>query len=213
MPVSAPTTDVDICNIALDHLGQPPVNSIENPTSTQEYILQRHYAKVRRSLLRQYVWNFAKARAMVSRAGTPEFDYEDEYQLPNDCVRILSVGGERETTYKREYDIEGRKLLLNNGGESTLKLRYIKDVTNVTLWDALFVELMTYMLAEALAYKVTLKKGVKEQITEHIKLLLSKAISIDGQERPPRRVQRSVYLTARRGGRTSLYDGMYTVIE
>lgn len=206
-----------ICNLALDYLGERGnVSDIENPTTDEEIVMARHYDTVRRGLLREYIWNFAKKRATISRTGTPSFDYADEYLLPADCVRLLSISNS-DVSYqslRRDYDIEERKLLINASGAVSLRVRYIYDHTDVSKWDSLFLRLMALYLAEAVAYKFTLKKGVTEQINGMIAQLIPKTVSIDGQERPPRRIQRSKYISARRN---SLYQvsvaSPYTVFD
>lgn len=207
------TSAVDICNLALDLLSQTPVVDIDAPTTREEEICARHYDKVRRQLLRDWVWNFAKKRVMLSRSGTPEFDFADEYVLPNDCLRVLSVAGESEIFQEKDYDIEGRNILLNNGGAASVGLRYIADITNPQLMDAGFINVFSQALALSMAYKFSLKKGLVEQIANQYRLDLPKAVSIDGQERPPRRIQRSKYHRARLMGSSGIYADQYTVLD
>jgi hypothetical protein len=211
--MSLPLAPVDIVNLALDHLSQPPITSIDAPTTPEEEICARWYDQVRQMLLREYVWNFAKKRATITRAGDPEFDFDDKYTLPNDCLRVLSIQGDIEVAQEQDYDIEGRYILLNNGGGSSITLRYISDVTDIQQWDVLFKNIVVLTLALRLAYKFTLKKGVVEQINALLKLDLAKAVSVDGQERPPRRIQRSKYLNARRSGVSSNVADRYTVLD
>ena len=209
--MAAPQSAVDICNIALDHLGEPPIGNIDAPTTNAEKICARHYDRIRRGLLREYVWNFAKKQATITRYGDGPADWADAYALPNDFLRFISIGGTGDTSGKEtsSYDIQGR-YIMTNGGADSITIRYIFDEVNVSEWDALFVNLCGLVLAEAMAYKFTLKKGVVEQIAALIKQALPKATSIDGQEHPPRRIQRSKYRAARYGYATSYYDGMYT---
>lgn len=196
--MGAPVAPIDVCNLALDFLGQTPIASIDTPTTSAEEICARHYDQVRRQLLREWVWNFAKRRVSLSRIGAPGFDFADEYALPNDCLRVLSVGGDVEVAQEKNFDIQGRSILLNNGGAASTTLRYIADVTNPQEMDATFINLLALALALKISYKFTLKKGLTDQLSQQYAADLPKAVTIDGQERPPRRIQRSKYLTARR---------------
>ena len=88
-----PASKIDICNMALDYVGQSPVGNIDSPGTPTEILVARHYDDARQNVLRKYCWNFAKTRAKCSRNATPLFDYADSYQLPNDFVRFLSTNG------------------------------------------------------------------------------------------------------------------------
>ncbi len=208
-----PNSKIDICNMALDHIGQASVSDIDSPSTVEEETCARWYDHTRRSLLRDYVWNFAKRRATISRTGTPLFDWADSYQLPNDFVRFLSVKGEIEVTRETDYDIEGDQIQLNNGGAASTSLRYIYDSQTPTEWDSLFINVLALSLAYNMAYAFTLKKGVVSTVSDKLTLALPKAITVDGQERPARRVQRSKYLTKRRLGIGTDVADRFTVLD
>lgn len=207
--MAKPTAPIDICKLAMDHLGEDTsgIVSIEAPTSTNEELLQRHYDQERRAALRQYVWNFAKKRALLSRIGTPAFDFADQYQLPNDCLRVVSIG-ETELSPIQNYDIQGRTILVDNSGATSLKLRYIYDSENVPEWDPLFIQYFSLTLALAVGYKGKQKKSIIDAITTKLVQVEGKAVQVDGQERVPRRIERSPALDARRYGAKS-YDQRY----
>lgn len=94
MASQQPIASVDIANLALDLLSQPPVPSIVNPASPAADLMARQYDQVRRLLLRKYIFNFARKVALLtvdSSAPThPEF--VNGYSLPTDLVRILKLG-------------------------------------------------------------------------------------------------------------------------
>lgn len=208
--MSAPTSSVDICNIALDHIGERAIASIDAPTTSTEVLLSRHYDQVRRELLRSYVWNFAVKRETLSRSGTPAFDYTDAYTLPNDFLRLLRLGTRDLPLTQIDYDIEGTDILVNNDGATGLRIRFIRDVTLVTSFDPLFVRILSLKLALAVGYKITNKKGVVSQVNDLLTIELPKAISIDGQERPPRKHTSSNWLARRMGAwLPSSYDNRY----
>lgn len=199
-----PSSDVDICNIALDVLNEPPISSLDTPSNKAEKLMARHYDQVRRETLAKFVWNFAKKRAVLARSGTPAFDYDDAYKLPSDYVRFVSVGGANEISYTNLYDVEGDDILVNNGGSSSLKLRYVSDFTDVTKFSPLFVKLFTLYLAEAISYKLTGTQANVERVNKQIEIHEKKAKSVEGQERPPKKREVSRSLAARRGHARSL---------
>src|ERR1700678_4558553 len=92
--MAAPNSDTDICQMAIDLLGHgEKLNSISAPQTDTEALMARHYDASRQRVLRMYPWHFATAMAQIPRIGTPLSDYRDEYQLPADFIRLLSLGG------------------------------------------------------------------------------------------------------------------------
>ncbi len=196
---------IDICNKALDLLGQTAdIGNIENPTTENELICARWYEDTLRFLLRRYVWNFAIERAVIPRdiKNTPAFDYTDAYELPADFVRLLAIDG-REDFANLPFDDASGFILMNNNNAPSINLKYIKLVKDVRKYDSGFVQLLSMYLAVNISYKFTLKQTVLERLLTWIEREEAKIISIDGQERPPRRIQRSVYGKARRRSETS----------
>ena len=199
----APQSKVDICNLALDKIGQSLVSDIDTPADQDSATLARWYDTTRQNLLRKYVWNFAKTRTVLSRSEiAPAFEYADQYPLPTDFLRLLSIG-EYEYDGMTEYDItgdetDGRVIQCNNSNSNALYIRYIRDVENIALFDPLFISVLHLQLALNISYKFNLKISTVKKINEELTLELSKAVSVDGQERPTRRIQNSKFLRARR---------------
>lgn len=196
--MTAPVASIDIVNLALDYLGEEPAKNVETPTSQTEKIMARWYDATRETCLREYAWNFAKERVVLMRTGTPAFDYSDAYEVPADCLRVVSIGGDIEERQIRDYDYQGREILVDNNGSNSLKLRYIKNVTDVSKFDSLFVDYLALKLALKVAQKFTQRRSVITTMNEMLGVLTPKIISINGQEKPIKRVQRSRYLSARR---------------
>lgn len=217
--MSAPSSKVEICNLALSHLNAGIVSDIDsNPQTDNELECQRWYDAARRGLLRNFVWNFARSRIVISRGGTPTFGFADYYNLPTDFIRLLEFGKDDtgDTTsyhwylYRYRYEIEGRKILLNNDGDASFRIVYIMDFTTVSQFDVLFVETLALKLAYKMAYRFTTKKSVVNRIMDELETKIQEAVSIDGQERPPKRVEYSKFKAARRRHGTSTVASMYT---
>lgn len=197
--MSAPSAAVDICNLALDYLGQQPISSIEVPESQTEEIMARWYDHTRQICLREYVWNFATKYQVIPRTGAGSAYFVDAYSKPNDFIRLLGIGERRDLPTYLDYEITEGTIMVTNGGDNGLSIWYTKDVTNVASFDPLFVNIFALRLALKVSYKFTLKKGMVDLLNGMLKVEEAKATSVDGQERPPRRVQESKYHRARRG--------------
>lgn len=202
--MAAPTTAEEICSLALGYIGEPGIEGdITAPVTKNEQLCAQWYDIMRQGLLREYVWNFAQKYATVARQGNGAGGYADAYLVPSDCLRVLGFGedhtiGMNFTDFQMTNESGGTTINVDNSGGS-LYIRYILDEDDPTRFDPLFTDLLALKLAEVLAYAITKKKTVRENVTQMISLKLPKAISVDGQERPPVRVQRSRYLNARYG--------------
>ena len=89
-----PTGAVDICNLALDRIGQAPIANILTPGTVYEDILSRHYDQTRRKMLRKFIFNFARQGAILSPSlSAPAFpDFVNAFQLPPDFIRLCTLG-------------------------------------------------------------------------------------------------------------------------
>lgn len=193
-------TPIDICNKALDLLGQvSDVANITTPTTENEVVCARWYYDTLDFLLRRYVWNFAIKRVVVARdiKNSPPFEYSDAYKIPSDFVRLLAING-RDDFANMDFDESGGFIFMNNNNAPSINLKYISRIEDVRKFDSGFSQLLTLYLALNLTYKFTQKQTTIERLLGWIDKEEAKIISIDGQERPPRRIQRSKYGRARR---------------
>jgi len=85
-------TKIDLCSRALVKLGANPIASFSEATAEAKVSTQL-YEPTLESLLAAYPWRFALEKTELARLTTPPTaDYQYAYQLPNDCVRVLSAG-------------------------------------------------------------------------------------------------------------------------
>lgn len=86
-------SDVDICNLALAHLGdEATVSSIDPPEgSAQAEHCARFYPMARDTVLEAHDWNFATTRGVLALVGSAWPSWAFCYELPSACVRAISV--------------------------------------------------------------------------------------------------------------------------
>ena len=174
-------TEVSICSNALRKLGDDPITSLTEDTERAR-LCNAFYESSRDSLLRSHPWNFAITRATLAQLSTtPAYGLAYQYALPTDpyCLRVLEMEYQDYIFKIENLATEGRVLLTD---ESTAKILYIARITDTTLFDSLFVDLLTAKLATNLAYAITGSLKVQEQMYKLFQLKLSEARSIDGQE-------------------------------
>ena len=206
--MAAPTTAVDICNLALDRLGQRSISSITSPTTEVEEIYARNYDATLLEMLRRYVFNFAKKYALltVSASKTPAFGYTSAYLLPNDFVRLLAIGDHTigDDAQPGLFDLSEGYIFTDVASAGSLKISYIHTSTAIiSKWDPLFVRLMVLHLAAAIAFKLSLKNSLIQAIRDDAADVALSAAAVAGQEKPPRRIERSKLITARQYGSRS----------
>lgn len=207
--MALPGGEIDIANMALDYIGEDRVSSIRPPRTSTELIVSRHYDANRQSVMRKYVPNFAVTRTALARSGTPQNDYSDKYQLPNDFIRLLSVGGTTVRGIDLDYSMEGRELLYDGGGAASINIRYVRDVTDVNLWDAGFRKLCALELALCLALPITHDPKIVSIIDALLTKELPDVYGVDAQEAPPTVIDRPPILARRRRGGSAGWDNRY----
>ena len=139
-------SELDICNGALILIGAEPISSLdeENDKARACRVL---YPSSRDELLRMHPWNFAKKRvALVELATTPLSEYDHQYQLPVDCLRVL----ENDSEY-RDWKIEGRALLTDS---TEVIISYISRIEDPNAFDVLFTEALEHRLGSKLAIPI-----------------------------------------------------------
>lgn len=158
-------TEADVVSLALSHLGEPGIENLETDNTVRAIKVRRQYEHSRDALMRGHPWNFAVTRATLTEAAeAPDFGPEYAYDLPTDCLRILTLNGIEAETGQSFYTIESGKLLTD--ADEAL-VTYIRKVTDPTEWDANFVEAFALKLASDIALDIT-------QSTEKAGLCLAK---------------------------------------
>lgn len=204
MAAPAITTEVQICNLALSQLGQSPIASIETPTTTAETVCSLHFAQTRKEVLRSHVFNFSKklSTLTVDATKTPAFGFTYAYALPNDFVRLLALGDislDDDIDHK-EYEISDGYIFTDYEDGGTLNITYVYNCTTVTKYDALFTKLLYLQLASDVAYAFTAKPSMIRQLEDRLQQAEIKAAAVAGQEKKPRRIERSYWKRRRLGG-------------
>src|SRR5437868_3345326 len=87
------SSEVEICNMALSHLGDSAtVASIDPPEgSSQAEHCQRWYPIARNALLEMHDWGFATTRALLAEVVSQFPQWRHSYARPSDCLKVLAV--------------------------------------------------------------------------------------------------------------------------
>lgn len=173
-------TETTVCNQALSKLGARRIIELDEE-SPEARACRLHYVETRDEVLRHHRWNFSIRRAELPQLSEPPlYGWAFQYQLPVDCLRVLEVNGWEIGQRPSSWEVEGRKLLAN---EEPVKIRYVSQVTDCNLFDAIFVEALALKLAAKLALPINGSSEMAEQfLTEYIKITGSLARRTDAFE-------------------------------
>lgn len=194
----------EVINRALIKIG---ANTIASPDEASEQARKALlvFETVAQNELRRQAWSFAKKRATLAplAVSTGGDDFGTSFNLPSDCLRLVSLNGNWVFTSIREitsdpvpsYAIEGRTLQTN---DSTAKIVYVADVSgDVSLWDATFVEAMACRLATEIVQSITKNMSLKQSLKQDYVEALKEAKRTNAIELPPQAIPDDSWVLAR----------------
>lgn len=170
------TTAVSICNSALIKVGADRISALSD-TTPRAILCNEQFAKIRNAVLAAHPWNFAITRVALASVA----DYDDpldqwayQFTLPSDCLRVLNC---------QDSDIE---FVIENGyllsDESSISIRYIKEETDYSKYQALALDALSTRLAVELAYAIVQSRELGDSLMVQYRSHISEARGIDGQE-------------------------------
>ena len=147
---------VQICNIALSRIGQNQGIDSLDESSVAASLCSLHYPVCVQQVLADGDWPFAEARVVLASSGTPPTNWEYIYAYPNDCLkaRRIAVPGMEVVPLQQRIPFK----VINTGASKAIvanwpeaELVYTADVTDTSLFPALFVSALAWRLAAELA--------------------------------------------------------------
>lgn len=200
------TSAVDICNVALSRAGISRVIASLDEASTEAQICRAIYPSALDAVLSAAPWPFATKRAVLTPiADGARGGYAFAYTLPGDCIAVQEVfGGRRlredqKIPFQIETDADLRILLTDR---EDAEIKYTARVENPLTFHPLFVEALSWYLAEDLA--ISLAKDddahmrnasrANNRYIQTIHAAIAQALGEQQKDKEPE----SVFLTSRR---------------
>ena len=178
---------VDICNFALDKLGEENITSLTQTGSVEARYCNRFYDQMRREVLSEFEWSFATTRAEIAEltldSDPYEYEYQYAYQLPPLCLTVQKIQPE-----ETEYEVEGgRKLYINS---TFVYLQYTYDEVDVTKYTDFFIGALASRLAAELAMPLQGRESRMQAMLGMYVAMLDRAKQHDSRQKrqPPSRV-------------------------
>lgn len=157
---NTPKTALDICNMALAKLGEPPIAALTPYGSPAQRLCYMHYHPCRREMLCANSWTFAK-RTVTLAEPEQSFAYF-VHPLPTDALRCLAVS-------VPNWTLRGRAIWCE---QERIRLEYIADVEDTSLFEPLFVEALATRLACKLCTPLTNSTAARALLTEEYNNLM-----------------------------------------
>jgi len=192
-------SEVDICNVALSHLGDDAtVSSIDPPEgSAQAEHCARFYLVARDALLERHAWAFASRRAVLALlSAAPLTGWLYAYAAPAGLLKILAVtsiyadddyssnGAYAPEPYVLESLDDGSGVIYTNQDEAAI--RYTTRITDTTRFTPLFTTTLGHLLAAFLAGPVIKGESGRAENKAQLSIaeaMLSKATVSDANQR------------------------------
>lgn len=186
-------SEVDICNLALGHLGDnATVASLDPPEgSAQAEHCARFYPIARDALLQSHGWNFSTRRIQLAQLGAAPTGWSYSYARPNDALDVFDIQAPntqdyatRTNAYLCETDAEGNEVIYTNVENAIC--RYTARIQDPTKFSPLFVTALSWHLASMLAGPVI--KGdagaaESKRCAQMMQFYLAQAQHSDAQQR------------------------------
>lgn len=175
-------SEVSICSNALSMIGEKPITSLSDATARAR-LCNRWYEITRDALLEEHPWNFAIGRKSLNKLATdPVFEFDNAFQLPNDYLRVLATDPKDAI-----FTVESDSRLLTD--ESSIKIKYIKKITDPLVFSKNFVQALTARLALLFTNFITARGSLIDRIAAMEQQAIRRAKITDGQEQYPEIIQ------------------------
>lgn len=188
------TSEVQICNLALAKIGHEGFITSLTENSKGARYMNAFYEPMRDVVMRSFLWRFARKMAILAPlVSTPEFDGGYYFQYPDDCLRV--VGTDKDYFYAGEtWKRHGDKIIAT---DSVLKIVYIERITNPTLFDPMFVDVLASRLAYEAAMPITKDRSIKDDMKKEYSSSIMRAAYASATEQDGERYISEAFIGVR----------------
>jgi len=193
-------SEVDICNLALSHIGASATIASLTEQSEEAFHCNLLYADTRDTLLRAHPWGFATRHLALSDVGTPPGNWSYRYSYPNDCLFIREILQVTTNGDPIEYEIAlsdayNSRVILTNQEEAILIYTY--KATNTLVFDPMFVTALAWKIASEVAMPLTRDEKRMQAAYQMYLSTLSEAKTFNSNESHIDRNQEASWISGR----------------
>jgi hypothetical protein len=177
-------TEVEAANVALGHLSERITALNEDKEAARAVTDQ--FASARTAMLRMHPWNFAKTYETIAADPTAlPGTFSKIFPLPSNCLLVRSVAGLEEDS----WSVESAKVTTTQEFQNVLscdldaaRICYTRDVTQVALWDSLFLKLFGLQLASECAGRLGFGQDKAQALANEARAGLPLSRRVDRRE-------------------------------
>lgn len=156
---------IQICNLALAHLGVEPIINFDPPLNTRVRLCDALYPASRDEMLSAFAWSFAK-QTQALNASVDTHPEGTVYVIPQDCLTPIELVPVYQPP--RPWFREGLNIIVPEGFEplsnDVLYLRYIKTMTDTRFFSFKFISALAYLIAARAALPLTKSEKLKSSL-------------------------------------------------
>lgn len=153
---------VQICNLALSHIGMNLINLLTEPTKEAQRC-NLYYPIVRDFVLEDHPWGFASRKVDLALISKKPVGFDYAYQYPTDCLLAREIYQEIPGLKPIDFEVISQenlsiKMIITNQPDAVLI--YTAKITDTNMFNPVFVNALTWLLASYLNKALTAKKSV-----------------------------------------------------
>lgn len=155
-------TKTDIVNLASTHLGERRYTDPFTDTSPTAELLSFRYDFSRKEVLRSHTWGCAKKDVSLSEDATaPEHTWSKRFLVPQESLRLVNIANtDLNDLHYKEYELKAQ--YIHTDLAAPLKITYIRDEDDTSLFDSMLTESIALHLAASCSIAITDDKGLSQ---------------------------------------------------
>jgi hypothetical protein len=188
-------SEVSICNQALTFLGQKPITSLNDASTTAEW-MRNNYPFIRDAVLEERMWTFATARASSTTMDRDAWDTAYSHPAPLNWISVFRVyrNSGISTLTSIDWRLEDGNILCS---ESNILLWGLKRVTDTGKFSPLFVQALAARIAADACIPLTENRQLQADMWNLYSVKLGEAAARDGQQGSNEKVVSDTLVLAR----------------
>ncbi len=174
-------TSVEMANLALAHLKEPPIRDFDFSSVASRWF-RNHYAAHRDAYLAMHGWDFATELVnLPAETDRPPFRWTYQYRKPSDSLRIpqQTVNGEAGGSII-EFEVVGQRIMTDQ--PPPFPLRHIRRVIREAEFAPLFVHGFSLFLGAGCAHAITGKNSRAEVLRQAARETFDQAGTFDAMQ-------------------------------
>jgi len=188
---------IDICNNALDLVGQGSHIQSLDEQSKEADLCRRNFDVIVKRALCKYNFNFARKDEVITNdnlLNVVSLPWQYTYSLPTDCLKIFYLAELSDSSDIERIRLDNNRFNFRQIANQTalvtdmqapFVIEYQANITNVNLFSDVFIEGLEYLLASRLAVALihgTSGLQVSQQLLNLGNFTLDQASGIDAQQ-------------------------------